>query len=94
MIILKIDTTETFIVEFLHKNRRRWHARKYTWLGVTLIDPMFIEESEEKKSYKVAFCGSTDNVEGRKEGEPCWGWGNLGIFKHIIDQGCKYLLWA
>jgi hypothetical protein len=32
---------------------------------------MFIEESEEKKSYKVAFCGSTDNVEGRKEGEPC-----------------------
>ncbi len=49
MIIQDIDTTGTSKIEFSHRSRRRWCARKQTGLGVTSIDPMCIEESKEDK---------------------------------------------
>jgi hypothetical protein len=37
-----IDTIGTSVVEFLCKNKRRWHAREQTRLGATLVDLVFI----------------------------------------------------
>jgi len=48
MIIHDIYRTKTFVVEFLH-SRKSWCARKQTRPRATLVDPMFIEKSEEDK---------------------------------------------
>jgi hypothetical protein len=47
MIIQDIDTTRTSIVELLGRSRWRWHARKKTRLGATLVNSVFIEVLEE-----------------------------------------------
>jgi hypothetical protein len=36
-IIHNIYRTRTFVVEFLHKSRRSWHAREWTRLRATLV---------------------------------------------------------
>ncbi len=47
MIIPNIDTTGTSTIEFLCKSKQHWHVREQTRLGATLIDLVYIEESEE-----------------------------------------------
>jgi len=49
MIIHDIDMTITFAIEFLHKSKRRWCVKVQIRPKVTLVDLMFIEESEEDK---------------------------------------------
>jgi hypothetical protein len=55
MTIQDIDTTKTFIVEFLHKSKQRWCARKETRPKATSIDLMCIEESEEDEAKEHYF---------------------------------------
>jgi hypothetical protein len=54
-IIQDIDTTKTFIFEFLNRSKRHWHVRRQLGLGVTSIDPMCTEKSEgdEVKEHHV-----------------------------------------
>jgi hypothetical protein len=49
MIIHDIYRIGTYVVEFLCRrlSRRSWCARKQIGQGATLVDPVFIEESEE-----------------------------------------------
>jgi hypothetical protein len=54
-IIHDIDVIGTFVVEFLHRSRRRWCAREQTSLGDTLVDLMFIEELEKSKVVEQHF---------------------------------------
>jgi len=49
-IIQDIDTIGISIVEFLCRSRRRWHAKERIGLGATLVDLMFIEESEDNEA--------------------------------------------
>jgi len=49
MIIQDIDTTKTFIVEFLHRSRQHWCVKGETRAKATSINPVCIEESEEDK---------------------------------------------
>jgi hypothetical protein len=55
MIIQNMDITGTFVVEFLRRSRQCWCARKQTRLGVTSIDPVYIEESKEEGTIKHHF---------------------------------------
>jgi len=55
MIIQDIDTTKTFIVEFLHKCKQHWCARKETGPKATSIDLVCIEESEEDEAEEHYF---------------------------------------
>jgi hypothetical protein len=55
MIIQDIDTTKTFIVEFLYKSRQHWCARGETWPKATLINLVCIEESEEDEAKEHYF---------------------------------------
>jgi hypothetical protein len=55
MIIRNIYRTGTFVVEFLHKSRRSWHAKERTRLKATLVDLVFIEESEEDEAVEQHF---------------------------------------
>ncbi len=47
IIIQDINITRTFVVEFLHKSRQCWHARKQIGPKATLINLVCIEESKE-----------------------------------------------
>jgi hypothetical protein len=49
-IIQNIDTTQTSLVEFLHRSKGCWHPKEETRLGATLIDLVFIEKSEDYKA--------------------------------------------
>jgi len=44
MIIHDIDAVGTFAIDFLHKSKRHWCAKKQIRPGVTSIDLVFIEE--------------------------------------------------
>jgi len=55
MIIQDIDTTKTFIVEFLHKSKQHWCARKETGPKATSIDLVCIKESEEDEAEEHYF---------------------------------------
>ncbi len=54
-IIQDINTIGTFEVEFLHKSKRCWHAREHIRPRATLVDPLFIEESEEDEAVEQHF---------------------------------------
>ncbi len=49
-IIHNIYRTKTLAIEFLCRSKRNWHAKEHIGLGVTLVDLVFIEESEEDKA--------------------------------------------
>jgi len=51
LIIYDIHRTGTFVVEFLHKRKRSWSASEQAGLGATLVNPVFIEESKEEKTW-------------------------------------------
>jgi len=55
MIIQDMDITGTFAIEFLRKSRQRWRAREQIGLGVTSINSVYIEESEEDETMKHQF---------------------------------------
>ncbi len=67
MTIQDIDTTKTFIVEFLHKSKQRWYARKETRPKATSIDLMCIEESEEDEAKEHYFMEAQIMKDTRKE---------------------------
>jgi len=50
MIVHDIDTIGTPTIDFLHRIRWHWCARKQVRPRVTFIDLMFIEKSKEDKS--------------------------------------------
>ncbi len=49
MIIRDIYMTRRFAVEILRRSNKHWCVREQTKLRVTLVNPMFIEESKENK---------------------------------------------
>jgi hypothetical protein len=55
MIIQDIDTTITFVVEFLRKSKRRWHAKEQIRPRATSIDLMCIKVSEEDETKEQHF---------------------------------------
>ncbi len=55
MIIQDIDIFGTSAIEFLRRSKRHWRVREQIRLGVTLIDPVFIEDSEEDKVVEQHF---------------------------------------
>ncbi len=69
-IIHDIYIIGTFVIQFLHKSKRSWHAKEQTILRTTLVDPMFIEDSEEDEAMEQDFveaqimqmCAREENV--------------------------------
>jgi hypothetical protein len=55
MIIHDIYKIGTSVVEFLHISKRSWCAREQTKPRVTLVDPVFIKESEEDEDVEQHF---------------------------------------
>jgi len=55
MIIQDIDTTITFVVEFLRRSKRRWHAREQIGPRVTSVDLVCIKVSEEDETKEQHF---------------------------------------
>jgi hypothetical protein len=65
--IQDIDITGTYVVEFLRKSKRHWHARKPTRPRITSIDPVSIEESKEDETKEHHFVGAQIMQKDRRE---------------------------
>jgi hypothetical protein len=70
MIIHDINRSGTFAIVFLCISKRHWCVNVQKGLRATLMDPMFIKESEEDEVVKQQFLGGIDNINKRR-GEGC-----------------------
>jgi hypothetical protein len=85
MIIQDINTTKTFIVEFLHRSKQHWCARRETGPKATSINPVCIEESKEDKAKEHYFDGGINSEEKHKEGECCYA-GRIYIHRIVVEH--------
>ncbi len=67
IIIQDINTTRTFVVEFLHTSKRHWCPKEQIGLNVTSIDPVFIEKSKDNKGVEQHFVEEQTMEKNTKE---------------------------